>query len=180
MQNELSGQTAGVRTGNLRRSVITYTWSDAGGIGGFVGMAKGPADRYAAMVHEGGAIYPKKGKYLAVPLPAALTGSGVIKGEYNVSNLRSLKLACIRTKAGNLILADTSHGSMGTSTEYSLGGRGGMMSRTTKRKRFGFTPLFILKPMVYLPSRPYLEGPAERLRGSLTGQLESKINDVLN
>jgi hypothetical protein len=73
--HELTGQTLGVVTGMLRRSVKGWMISSGGTIVVAVGVTKGPATAYAR-IHEEGGVIRGKGKRLAVPLPAARTRTG--------------------------------------------------------------------------------------------------------
>jgi hypothetical protein len=172
MAEELSGQLLDVRTGSLRRSVIVFTWSDPDALGGIVGMAKGPADAYAETQEKGKTITAKKGKYLAIPLPSALTGSGVIQGKYNVP-LRTLNLMCFRSKAGNLILAERKRSFMKVSWTKADG------TQVKSRVRFDFKPLFVLKKSVTIPEHGYMRQARDRLAGLLPGYLQERINRVL-
>lgn len=81
-----------VRTGTLRRSIA----GTVSGSGDQVvlrlaadGRTGGSDVPYAAIQELGGVITPKKGKYLAIPLGAALTPSGVARGgPRDFANLR--------------------------------------------------------------------------------------------
>jgi len=65
-----------VRTGTLRRSIDADVVRSGDNIIARIGVLKGPATRYAAILEEGGEIRPRKAKALAVPLDAAKTGGG--------------------------------------------------------------------------------------------------------
>ena len=76
-------------------------------------------------------ITPKKGKYLAIPLPAAQTAAGVARG----GPLAGIwgKTFIARSKAGNLIIFGTSSG--------------------IKKGEGDVRPLFVLKKSVVIPRR---------------------------
>ena len=100
------------RSGDLRRSVRTR-WHGAARL-----MLVGGRDAPYAVMHElGGTIKPKRGKYLTVPLPAALNAKGSLAGRYKIrkasGTTRSGKKKyetdagptfIIRSKAGNLLI----------------------------------------------------------------------------
>jgi hypothetical protein len=70
---QLSGQALKVRTGTLRRSVFSRVEIEPSAIVGRVGIDASRA--VYGRVHElGGDITPKRGKYLTIPLDAAVTG----------------------------------------------------------------------------------------------------------
>jgi hypothetical protein len=86
---------------------------------------------YAHMLHDGGTIKPK-GKYLAIPFPG-------VKGKpRDYTNT----FFC-RTKAGNLIIAQSSSGRRKASTGFDI------------------KPLFLLKTSVRMPARPFLRRALE-------------------
>jgi hypothetical protein len=153
---------------------MMFVWSGHDTIGGIVGVAKGPADAYAETQEKGGTIKPKKGKYLAVPLPAALTGAGVIKGDYNVSDLRTLKLICFRSKAGNLILAKKLDRAKRV-RKFVVRNR----QATYLDGRFDFIPLFVLKNEVTIPPHGYMEAGQKYLKSIVTDLIQGEINGVL-
>ena len=157
-EEELTGQVLETRTGQLKKAIKTTDAEWKGDIvEGKIGIAEGPAERYAGILEEGGTIYPKRGKYLAIPLPAARTRRGVIKGKYNVSNLRELNMFLFKSKAGNLILA---------------------MKKKLKTKT-NIIPLFVLKRSVTIQPHKYMERGAERLRRTLTAEIEKEVNRVV-
>jgi len=69
----------GVRTGTLRRSVISRVESGAKGPLIRVGVTRGPALKYAGILEHGGIIRPVSSKSLAIPTGDALTASGVAR-----------------------------------------------------------------------------------------------------
>lgn len=82
-KKRVSNQTLRVRTGHLRRSIRGFVRSEAGAIEMVVAAGgvtpQGDSVPYAA-VFEAKAptvIRPKKGRYLRIPLPDALTKAGV-------------------------------------------------------------------------------------------------------
>ena len=92
---------------------------------------------YAGIHEKGGTVKPKRSKYLAIPLPDALTRAGALKGRYigNVSgqtrpSLYGVQgLFCYKSKRGNLLLAET------------------------RGKRGRLVNLFVLKKSVKIPAR---------------------------
>ena len=159
-KEELSGQLLGVRTGALRRSIrATEPTRGSGGISGSVGPADDTVARYAAIHEFGGTIRPKKGKYLAIPLPAARTVSGAIMGKYNVSDLGTLDLTVIRSKAGNLLLVKKTKG------------RGKGKSQ--------IVPLFVLKREVHIRAKHYMRNAADWMRPRIIPWVREKVNEAL-
>ena len=120
MVDKVDGDPLTTRTGALRQSFgYTETGADAS-----TWAAIGFTTSKNAPTHEFGAtIVPKKAKKLAIPLPAALTPSGVTRG-----SPRSFQDTFIqRSKAGNLILFQKQPGG-------------------------GLSPLFVLKDSVKIPA----------------------------
>ena len=95
-----------VRAGILRRSIrgmvevenSTTVLSLSAGKDGTV------AERYAALQEYGGTVTPKRGRYLAIPFGAALTGAGVprYRSPRDVPDLHM-----VRGKGGNPVLGRT-------------------------------------------------------------------------
>jgi len=75
VKHSLSGGVLRRRTGALARSIAGRTEGSGLDIVGLVGVSKGPAARYAAML-EGGGTIRMKSKRLAVPVGEALTPTG--------------------------------------------------------------------------------------------------------
>ena len=136
-REKLSGSPLKVRTGRLRSSITNLVQRVGNVIIGIVGTNV----RYGAIHEFGGVIRPKSSKYLAIPLDAAKTPSGVARG-----GPRSFQNTFVRkTQAGNLIIF-------------------GKPNPGAKEAE----PLFILKKFVRIPARPYmrpaLEENAENIR----------------
>jgi phage gpG-like protein len=96
------------------------------------GEVRGVTVKYARIHEFGGTITPKKAQYLAIPMAAAKTGTGVSRYE---SPRQVPGLFVFKSKAGNLLLARRE-------------------GKKGKLKLF-----FVLKKSVKIPARPYL-GPA--------------------
>lgn len=146
-KKKLSGDPLKVRSGRLRSSITGIAKIVDSRIVGIVG-SKTPYSR----IHEfGGEIRPKKGRYLTVPLPAAKTEAGVVRGR-----ARDFKGTFLfRSKAGNLII-------MGKPTPGSL----------------EVEPLFILKEVVRIPKRSYFVDSVKENKDRI-GQIFKKNLEVL-
>lgn len=72
---KLSGEVLNVRTGDLRRSIFSKVENDGGNISGSVYTRS----KYARQREFGGTIRPVNAQFLTIPMPAALTPSGVMK-----------------------------------------------------------------------------------------------------
>ena len=155
---KLSGQDLTPRTGALRKSIDFSVEREADRITGRVGPRSDTVQKYAAMMEFGGTILPKKGRMLAVPLPAAMTGSGVIKGQYNVEDLHTLPLCLIKRKGGTrAYLADV----------------------RDLRAGIKITPLFVLVPSVTIAGRHYMQQAADWLRPKIIGYLKAALERSL-
>jgi hypothetical protein len=75
---KLSGTPLAARTRNLARSVFSRVELVANDLQGRVGFDLAKA-AYARIHEEGGTIRPKHGRFLAIPVGAALTGNGVAR-----------------------------------------------------------------------------------------------------
>lgn len=125
-----------VRTGRLRGSVMVLPETEtATGVEGGVGIGT----RYGK-VHVGPRmshlIRPKKGKFLAIPLEAALTPAGVAKGPPRSSIWGETFIA--KSKKGSLIVWGQQR--------IMKGKRGGQL-------RGNILPLFLLVKQVNVPTR---------------------------
>jgi hypothetical protein len=97
-----------VRTGRLRNSIQgTLEVTDDGfEVVLAAGRTRSTQLRYAAIQELGGTVRPKNGQMLAIPLPAAKTAAGVVRGEFSrVGGLRSVPgLFVITSRHGNKLL----------------------------------------------------------------------------
>jgi len=80
VKGQLKNKAVGWRSGSFQSRV--YPFINQGGLGGGVGTDfKGARLReYGTAGLPGGVLRPKRAKFLAIPLPAALTASGVARG----------------------------------------------------------------------------------------------------
>jgi len=130
LQENVTNRILKVRSGRLRGSIGSKVYSSAEGLTGKVGSGVGVGERvsYANILESGGIIKPKKGKYLTIPLPEALTKAGVPKRP----SARAWDNTFIyKSKGNNLIIAQ-------------------------RKKGGGVLPLYILKKRVKVPAKRYM------------------------
>ncbi len=123
------------RTGDLIRSFVAKVSAPSLNLDALEAWSASRSP-YAGIQETGGTVRPKNRKYLAVPLPGALTKAGAIRGTLVGSPLEGESrpslynvpgLFLIHSQAGNLLLA--------------------------KKKGKGILPLFVLKKSVNIPPR---------------------------
>lgn len=76
VETQFTGDPLNTRTGMLRASIKHRVQKVGNSIVISVGVLRGPAAKYAQTQEEGRTIRPTSAKFLAIPLKAALTGSG--------------------------------------------------------------------------------------------------------
>lgn len=128
-RNIAKGGLIGRRTGNLARSMrdlVTVTPT------GVIGTFWPDPDKaiYGDIQEEGGTVLPKRGRFLAIPLDAMLTGNGVARGT-----------------AGQVRDNPTGFGFSGTFVHAGV-----IFGKQAK----SVIPLFALKPSVVIPAHHYL------------------------
>jgi phage gpG-like protein len=148
----LSGQVLKVRTGALRRSIGYITKDTRDGFQGLVGSGVRYGNRlpYATIHETGGVITPKKGKYLAIPLPAALTKSGsqLRGGAFGARDFKDTFF--MRSKKGNLLIMQ-------------------------KKGKHSAVPLFVLKKSVTIPARRYMSKTVDLIKPRSEALMDATI-----
>ena len=154
----LSGQgmagTLKSRSGNLREAV--QSWMD-GADTVVIGVPPGtPTEAYKwLLTDEQKIITPKKGKFLAIPIGEALTGSGVIKAQYNVP-LKSIPGGFFeKTKSGRLLFG------------YKNGKKG------------KFRPLFTLVPSVLVQGSGALFDGVMESTPDMTAAIQKSVDKAI-
>lgn len=153
---KLSGQSLGVRTGNLRRAVYHFVRKEPDGIAGGIGVDLKKA-RYGRLQELGGTIRPKKSRFLTIPLDAAQTGKGVA-----------------RFSARDVIANPGSFGYTGTffRNRILFGVRG-----SGKNKEV--VPLFALKTHVTIKGVGYLAGTVNEKRKWAADELKKSVDAAI-
>lgn len=103
-----TGDRLGVRSGRLRSSTHAMkTKVENGSVSGGTEVGVRYASTHIGPKGKKTTIRPRRAKFLTIPLPPALTGAGRMKynSARNYPNLRIIK-----SKAGNLLLAQTGGG----------------------------------------------------------------------
>lgn len=106
-RTKLRGQVLKARTGVLRASVMGVAKRTHGVPGAEIGIFQGAALKYAGIQHDGGTIFPRQKKALAIPVDGgrAVTKAGVARyrsvAEY--SEQQKAKLVFVRVQRGRLI-----------------------------------------------------------------------------
>lgn len=135
IQENLSGDILHKRTGQLSRTVAWGELQRKKDLSYKVTL-KTPLP-YASIHDEGGIIRPKKKKFLTVPLPAALTPAGVLRGKAT-----SFKNTFIdKTDDGDLIIFQNKNKGEGKEDEI--------------------IPLFVLKKKVEIPARKWFSSAVD-------------------
>mgnify|MGYP001561734624 CR=1 FL=1 len=132
-----------VRSGRLRSSIGSIITESGNSIIGLIGSGVRQGDRvkYADIQETGGIVKPKNSKYLAVPLPAALTPAGVLRRKP-------------RDWPDTFVMKS---------------GNGNLLIVQKKGKRVTrLVALFILKKQVTIPASHYMSRVAENMQGKVT------------
>lgn len=142
-----------VRTGRLRSS-ITHSVTDAGKgleLRLHAGGGRKPV-AYAGIQEHGGTVRPRRGQYLTVPLPGALTAAGALRARFAVpGGLRNVPgLFVIRSGAGNLLIVE-------------------------KRGKKGIRPLFVLKTSTTVKGAHYLQAGADAAIAALPDIVRANV-----
>lgn len=129
-----NGGLIGRRSGNLARSIREEVTNNGSMVTGMVYPDRSKAI-YGDINEDGGTIIPRRSKYLAIPLRAMMTASGVSKGS-----------------ARDVFQNPSAFGYTGAFVAKSIifGTRG-------RGKLATIIPLFVLKNSVTLPARRYME-----------------------
>jgi hypothetical protein len=150
----LTGQSLGRRTGHLARAVQGWL---AGPLHGVVGISESSSvDRYKWLLgDEQMTILPKKGKFLTVPIGEALSGAGVLKGEYS-GGLRSI--------AGGFFVRS----------------KGSLLFGYKRGKKGKFRALFVLVRSVFVQGSGALYDGVNDSLDDITGSMQSEIDKVID
>lgn len=139
-----------VRRGTLRRSIKGGVETVVGGLEIYVSAGGGVADHYAAAQEDGATIRPRNGRFLAIPVGAALTASGVPRYR-SPRQVAGLRFVSIRGGAMGLLVR--------------AGGKKGERAET----------LFVLVTSSRIPATHYLKRAMERIRPHLAGAVGTAL-----
>lgn len=126
-----------------------------------------PAIKYGPVHEFGGTITPTSSKYLRVPINTAAKRLSESEGTQSLRNIGVFRI--FKSKRGNLIAA----GAEKVRTQrYETGPDG-------KRKTIvnWSEPVFVLKPSVEMPPRPFMRPALERAKGN-EGHLKAFIDGI--
>jgi hypothetical protein len=139
LKTAVSGDRLKVRSGRLRSSIGSIVTESGDSIIGMIGSGVRQGDRvkYANIQETGGVITPKRGKYLTIPLPAALTPAGVLRKPAR----QWPDTFVMKSNNGNLLI----------------------MQKKGKRVT-RLVALFVLKKQVTIPASRYMSDVAERMQ----------------
>lgn len=153
-KENLSGRVLRVGSGRLRASAQGTT--EAGPdrvtaiarVGG-VGVGEVP---YAAIHEHGGTIYPKRGRFLAIPMGPALKGGKNGGAGMWPRDIPDLKFVPIKG-----------------------GAQGMLVKRMGKGKSASWVPWFHLVRSVRMPRRPYLRPAAEKAAATIPTRIAEQL-----
>lgn len=150
LKTAVGGEKLRVRSGRLRSSLGSIVIEEGESIIGLIGSGVRQGDRvsYANIQETGGTIRPRVAKYLAIPLPAALTRAGVAKK----SPRDYTNTFVMRSKSGSLIIA-----------------------QKTGSKSGKVVALFVLKKSVTIPASHYMSDIAGEMSDKVVDIMINKI-----
>lgn len=143
LKTAVSNDKLRVRSGRLRSSIGSIVTESGDSIIGLIGsgVRQGERVKYANIQETGGIIKPKNTKYLAVPLPAALTPAGVLKKKPR----EWPDTFVMKSNNGNLLIVQR---------------KGKRVTRLVS--------LFVLKKQVRIPPSYYMSDVANNMQGKVT------------
>ncbi len=161
-QEHLTGGTTDtklrVRSGKLRGSVLPLkTETNEERVEGGVSIGTIYGRTHFGPEGQETTITPKKGKYLTIPLPAAMTKAGVLRGAARSGPWGETFLA--KTKAGNLVI---------------FGKLKVMKGKSAGKLRKRIVPLFVLKKSVTIPARVHPDEILDWVAPKITRDLETE------
>ncbi len=142
-----------VRTGRLRNSITSQLQRREGAfeITLSAGGGRRPVE-YAAAQEYGASIRPRRGRYLAIPLPGALTAAGALRARFAVpGGLRMVGgLFAVRGRSGRMLLVE--------------------------KKGKGIQPLFVLHPgPIRIREKAFLRSGILRMERELAQALAGAV-----
>lgn len=154
VRRRLTGEVLKYRSGALRRSadgeakVISNGWQIE------LRAGEGPDKVKYARIHEmGGTITPKRGRFLAIPLPPVLNARGIAKSK---PRDQALTFVPIHGGAAGLLVKPS--------------GRG---------KRRAFVAHWFLAPRVTIPARPYLKPSMHEVADEAPKRLQAAVRRLV-
>jgi len=153
VQNYLTGQALKARSGLLRENL--QGWMEAP-LDGVVGVHPNQGvDQYKWLLgDESKTIFPRKGKFLTIPIGEALTGAGVLKGKYS-GGLRSIIGGFFVNTGGKLLFG------------------------IKQGKRGKFRALFVLVKSVFVQGSGALADGVLESQDKMTNILQEEIDKVV-
>lgn len=149
-RSKLSGNPLKVRSGRLRSSINIKAVGKSGD--SFTGSLNvGTNLTYAKILETGGTITPRNGQYLAIPLGALKTKSGVSRG----SSPRDFNNTFVKSsRSGNLIIFE-------------------------KLSNKSIRPLFLLKRSVRIPAFKYVSSSIQETKSKLSEVMNSALDALM-
>jgi hypothetical protein len=141
-----------VRTGRLRNEIRGDVVSTQQGVAVRLSVGLGRELAYARAQEEGATIVPRRGRFLAIPLPGALTSAGVLRARFaRPGGLRAVaSLFAVRRPGKRTLLAE--------------------------KKGDGILPLFVLHPgPVRIRGKHFLRDALESVRRDLPEALRDVV-----
>ena len=153
-RRRLTGEVLHYRSGALRRSTDGNATLVPGGWQIQLQAGGGRDDVAYARIHEeGGVIRPKRGRFLAIPLPPVLNARGLAKSKPRDQVLTFVPIH---------------------------GGSAGLLVKPSGRgKRRTFVAHWFLTPRVTMPARPYLAPSMVEMAAKVPDQLRAAIRRLV-
>lgn len=153
-KENLSGRVLRVGTGRLRSSTQGTTEAGPDRVTAIARVGGGGVGEvpYAAIHEHGGTIYPKRGRFLAIPMGPALKGGKSGGAGMWPRDIPDLKFVPIKG-----------------------GAQGMLVKRMGKGKSASWVPWFHLVRSVRMPRRPYLRPAAEKAAATIPTRIAEQL-----